>query len=206
MQTTPKYSRAMRFFTVVSLLFLLAGAAASQIPVNGKTAGMSVAPVVIELFSDFQCPLCKTLHEQMLPSLLANYVAKGRVYLIHREFPLTIHAYAAQAAAYACAAEKVGRYSQVANVLFGKQELWSVSGKVDETACSVLTPDEARKVRALVKDPSIAAEVQRDVLAGLKAGIGGTPTLLITRDRKQYPVTGANYDLLRRLLDDLLAK
>jgi len=206
MQTTPKYSRAMRFFTVVSLLFLLAGAAASQIPVNGKTAGMSVAPVVIELFSDFQCPLCKTLHEQMLPSLLANYVAKGRVYLIHREFPLTIHAYAAQAAAYACAAEKVGRYSQVASVLFGKQELWSVSGKVDETACSVLTPDEARKVRALVKDPSIAAEVQRDVLAGLKAGIGGTPTLLITRDRKQYPVTGANYDLLRRLLDDLLAK
>ena len=196
----------MRFVTVVSLLCLMAGAAASQIPVNGKTAGMSIAPVVIEIFSDFQCPACKTLHEEMLPSLLANYVAKGRVYLIHREFPLTMHAYAGQAAAYACAAERVGKYDQVANALFRKQATWSVDGKVDETACSVLTPEEARKVRALAKDPSIAAEIQRDVQAGQKAGINQTPTLLITRDRKQYPVTSTNYDLVRRLLDELLAK
>ena len=196
----------MRLPVLASILFFLAGVARPQIPIDGKTAGMPVAPVVIEVFSDFQCPACKTLHEQVLPSLLANYVAKGRVFLVHREFPLDMHAHAKLAAAYACAAEKVGKYSQVADVLFGKQAAWSVDGSVDQTACSVLAPAEARKVRALVKDPVIAAEIQRDVQAGVKAGIKQTPTLLVTRGRRQYPVASANYDLVRRLLDELLAQ
>jgi hypothetical protein len=86
------------------------------------------------------------------------------------------------------------------------QASWSVDGKVDQTACSVLSPLEATKVRALVKDPSIAAEIQRDVQAGEKAAIQQTPTMMVTFRMRQYPLSTTNYDLVRRFLDDLLAK
>jgi hypothetical protein len=57
--------------------------------------------------------------------------------MIHREFPLNQHPYALEAACYACAAHRVGKWEQVCDVLFRKQESWAASGNVDETVCSV---------------------------------------------------------------------
>ena len=188
------------------LLSLAAAAALLQTPPVGKAEGVPGAPLVIEVFSDFQCPACKTLHEQVLPLLRKDYVAKGKVYLVHREFPLTGHAFSRPAASYASAAARIGKYNLVANALFSKQASWEVDGKVDQAACSVLSPAEAAKVRALVKDPSIAAEIQRDLEAGEKADLKQTPTMIITHRTKQYPIVNTNYDLIRLFLDDLLAK
>ncbi len=202
---TPRYARAMRFVILATLLSLAAAAAPIETPAVGKAFGVPGAPVAIEVFSDFECPACKTLHEQVLPSLMKDYVATGKVYLIHREFPLPQHTYSQLAASYASAAARIGKYAPVANALFGKQSSWSVDGKVDETACSVLSPVEATKVRALVKDPSIAAEIRRDIQAGQKAALQQTPTMIITFRMRQYPVSTTNYDLVRRFLDDLLA-
>jgi protein-disulfide isomerase len=195
----------MRFVMLVTLLSLAAAAASSQTPVVGKSFGVPGAAVVIEVFSDFQCPACKTLHDQVLPSLMKDYVAKGKVFLVHREFPLTMHAFSQPAALYATAAARIGKYIPVADALFRMQTSWSVDGKVDQTACSVLGPLEATKVRALVKDPSIAAEVQRDLQAGQKAAVQQTPTMMVTFRMRQYPLSTTNYDLIRRFLDDLLA-
>jgi protein-disulfide isomerase len=174
---------------------------------TGKTAGVSNAPIVIEVFSDFQCSHCKSLHEGALRSLMKDYVASGKVYLIHRDFPLPGNIFAPEAAAYACAAERISKYDKVADVLFASQASWSASGKVDEAACSVLTPAEAKKVRSLAKDPGVAAEIERDSQLARKMAIRQTPTLIITHRLRQYPLAGSvSYDLLRRFLDELLAK
>jgi predicted DsbA family dithiol-disulfide isomerase len=62
-------------------------------------------------------------------------------------------------------------------------------------------------VRALAKDPQIIASVDHDLHLGAAAGVQKTPTMVITYKNQRYPVTGAvNYDLLRRFLDQLLAK
>ena len=115
-----------------------------------------------------------------------------------------MHAYAKTAACYACAAERVGKYEQVCDVLFSKQNEWENSGKVEEAACSVLTPAEAAKVKALAKDPSVAAEVEGDKTVGLSKGINGTPTMLISYNGKTYPVNGpVSYAMLQRFLDSL---
>jgi protein-disulfide isomerase len=195
----------MRFVILFALLSLAAAAASAQTPGVGKTEGVPGASMMIEVYSDFQCPACKTLHELVLPSLKKDYVAKGKVYLIHREFPLSMHAYAQPAALYATAAARIGKYGPVTDALFGKQVSWSADGKVDQTACSVLSPLEATKVRALVKDPTVAAEVRRDVLAGEKVPLNQTPTMVVTFRMRQYPLSTTNYDLVRRFLDDLLA-
>jgi protein-disulfide isomerase len=196
----------MRHVPVLLLASLLAWAANPPRP-DPKAVGSPSAPITIEVFSDFQCPHCKTLHDQTLAPLLKDYVATGKVYLIHREFPLPGHPYARLAASYANAAARIGKYEEVASRLFLHQAEWSVSGKVDETACRGLTPAEAQTVRGLVNDKSIAAEIQGDVELGQKIDLHQTPTMLIRHGSVAYPWPGAvNYDLLRSYLDSLLAK
>lgn len=187
------------------LLFLLAGAVFGQSPApSGKSLGTAVAGITIEVFSDFQCPGCKVLHEQTLPLLIDEYVRRGRVYLVRHDYPLPQHTYAKQAACYACAANRVGKYEQVCDVLFKKQDSWGTNGKVDETVCSVLTPSEAAKVRALAIDPVILAEVEKDMSLGLRARISSTPTMLISHNGKTEMVPGAvSYPILRRYIDSL---
>jgi protein-disulfide isomerase len=194
--------------TVLALAYLLCCTAGGvEAPAKGKAIGSPNAPITIEVFSDFQCPSCKTLHEQALRPLLRDYVVPGKVYLIHREFPLPNHAYSRLAASYASAAARIGKYQEVADVLFLNQVVWSANGKVDETVSSVLTPAEASKVRALAKDPSIAAEIQRDVELGKAMGLNQTPTMIVKHRSIPYPISGnVNYDLLRSFLDGRLAK
>jgi protein-disulfide isomerase len=171
-----------------------------------KSRGTPGAPILLDLYSDYQCPACKTLYERTLVPMMTDYVDKGKVYLIHHEFPLAMHAHALEAARYACAANRVGKYEQAGDVLFRTQESWALSGKVDETVCSILTPAEAKKVRALANDPAVIAEVEQDIQAGRNANVSSTPTLIITHRSRQYRIPGgASYEVLRRFLDQLLA-
>jgi protein-disulfide isomerase len=172
-----------------------------------KSVGTFTAPISIEVFSDFQCPMCKTLYEQTLRPLEDDYVAKGKVYLLHRDFPLPMHAHAREAACYACAAGKLGKYEAACSVLFKQQGAWSVDGKVGDTVCSILSPNEAKQVRQLATEPQITASVDHDIQLGQMAKVQQTPTIVITYKGQHYPITGAvNYDLLRRFLDQLLSK
>jgi len=191
----------------VLLLTSLVALAANPTRSDSKAVGSSSAPITIEVFSDFQCPHCKTLHEQTLPPLIKDYVATGKVYLIPREFPLPGHQYSRLAAAYATAAARIGKYGDVADRLFLHQAEWSMSGKVDETACRGLTAAEAQTVRSLLNDKSIVAEIERDMDLGHKIGLQQTPTMLIRHGSSSYPWPGAvNYELLRSYLDGLLAQ
>lgn len=169
-----------------------------------KVMGTPVAAITIEVYSDFQCPHCKLLHETWMGPLIKDYVRTGRVYLIQREFPLSQHPYAKTAACYACAADRIGKYGEVCDILFKKQDEWGADGKVDQTACSVLTPAEAVKVRALAKDPEILAQVQKDMDLGMKVPLRSTPTVIVSYKGKKYPVdVQGSYSIFTRFLDSL---
>ena len=186
------------------MVALLAAIVCAAAPVRSR--GTAGAPIQLDLYSDYQCPACKALYERTLVPLIADYVDKGKVYLIHHEFPLAMHPHAMEAACYAVAAGRVGKYEQAGDVLFRTQESWAASGKVDETVCSILTPVEAKKVRALAKDPAVIAEVEQDIQAGRNANVASTPTLILTHRGKQYRVpSAASYEIMRRFIDQLLS-
>ena len=197
----------MKTLLAIALLAAAASAAGPD-PVQGKTAGPSAAPVRVEVFSDYQCPSCKRLYEEAVIPMMADYVNKGKVYFIHREYPLAnIHAHARQAAAYASASTRVGKYEQVCAALFRQQQFWSQNGQVDAAVASALTPDEMKKVRTLINTQEIKAEVESDLNLGKLHNVNQTPTMIITHKGKTYPVAGTvNYPLFRRFLDDLLSK
>jgi protein-disulfide isomerase len=172
-----------------------------------KSVGRPLSPITIEVYSDFQCPACKALHEQTLKPLIADYVNTGKVYLQHRDFPLPMHQYARLAASYAVAAGHVGKYEEVGDALFARQETWSKDGSVAQTVMAVLTPAEAKKVQALAPTPQIAADIDQDVQKGRAAGLQQTPTMILSHKAKTYPISGVvTYPILRRFLDQLLAQ
>jgi protein-disulfide isomerase len=192
------------------LVILLAATACAQSRETafsvGKALGNPKAPIRIELFSDYQCPACKVFHEQTVSPLIRAYVNTGKVYLVHREFPLTqVHPHALAAARLACAAEQVGRYQEVCDQLFHAQDAWTKSGDVLGAASSVLSPAEARKLRELAAAPQAAKAVEEDLRLGRDEKVTGTPAMIITKVLSRYPITGpVTYSVLSRFLDSLL--
>jgi len=190
--------------SVAALVSLVPALVAAPPIDKGKAFGNPSAPITIELFSDFQCPSCRSLHMGLLPALMRDYVVPGKAYLVYREFPLPGHSHSREAAAYACAAARVGKYEQVADVLFQNQPTWSNDGKVFETVAAALTPAEQKKVQALAKDPAVLTEVDQEVQEGQAERVNSTPTMLIIHGAKKYPIAGGlNYNLLRSFLDGL---
>ena len=193
----------------VIALSLLPCMAANLENTKGNAFGTATAPIVVEIFSDFQCPACKKLHDEEVPMIMKDYVVPGKVYLIYRYFPLPGHAYGRQSAELACACAQFGKYVEAANILFARQAMWASDGKVAETVDSVLTPAQQKKVRILIKDPAVQGQINRDLDEGRTLPVSSTPTMLVTYRSKQYPLSGPgtlNYSLVKAVLDDLLAR
>jgi protein-disulfide isomerase len=191
----------------LALAALLPCLAAGPQANSGKVIGATAAPVTIELFSSFACTHCKEFHDTLLPQIVKDYVARGKVCVVSRECFNPSAPGALDAARYATAAARIGKYQEVADALFKKQPAWIANGQVWDTVAGVLTLAEQRKVQALAKDPAVAAEVQRDLAEAAAAGVTQTPTIVITRGARKYPFPGVpDYRLLRSLLDDILSK
>ena len=94
--------------------------------------GPVTAAVRIDLFSDFECPACKALHEQTVTRIKEDFARPGKVRFVHHDFPLPQHKQARRAATLAAAADKLGKFDAVADALFKQQETWSKTGTVDD--------------------------------------------------------------------------
>lgn len=172
-----------------------------------KAMGSKSAPVIMEVFSDFQCPACKAYYAGVWRRLMDNYVNTGKVYLVHRDYPLPAHAYSRVAANYASAAARFGKYEVVERALFESQELWSQSGDVDGTVAKVLKPAEMAKVRTLVKADALKAAIDKDIERARLFNVSQTPTTIFHAKGQTFPYGGqVNYDVLRQFLDQLISQ
>ncbi len=192
-----------------------AAAAPQTLAVNGvndidpsKAFGSKNAPVTMEVFSDFQCPACKQFFLNTDPRVIEGYVNTGKVYLVHRDFPLPMHAYSMVAANYGRAACHIGKCEAVEHVLFQNQEQWEGNGDVKGTVASVLTPLEMKKVQALVDGKTLQPLIDKDKQIGQAYAVNQTPTTIIhSKNGQSFPVVGfVNYDVLKSFLDQLVAQ
>jgi len=196
----------MKTTVIVLALLLTLSAAGGPSAGSTKAIGSPTAPITIDLYSDFQCPHCKDFHDEAVGRLIADYVNTGKVYLVRHYFLLKFP-YSRLSATYACAAERIGKYNQVCDILFQTQRSWGETGKVDEVVSSVLSPAEAQKVRALAKDPSVAAEIDKDTAVGMGHNVTSTPTMIFVHNGERTPVAGPiSYSILKMYLDKLLSK
>jgi protein-disulfide isomerase len=195
----------MQRFAVVLLLAALAMSSPSAQSTSTRAVGPVTAAVRIDLFSDFECPSCKSLHEQTIKRVKEEFAMKGKLRLVHHDFPLPQHKYARQAAILAAAADRLGKYDEVADALFRQQESWTQSGNVDAAVDSVLTPEERKKLREIAKDPAILANIERDIALGTRMMVSSTPTMIITHGGKPNPVVGVvTYTVFSKYLNTIV--
>jgi protein-disulfide isomerase len=172
-----------------------------------QAEGSKSAPIIMEVFSDYQCPACKSLFTTTDRLVVDNYVNTGKVYLIHRDYPLPMHAYSRVAARYARAAAQLGKLEAVQRALFQNQEKWEVSGDVDGTVAAVLTAAEMVKVRALVKGGTMDALIDKDYAIGQIYHVNQTPTTILHAKDQTFPVAGVlTFEALHSFIDQLLGQ
>ena len=193
---------------LVPVLGMSLRAAQSSAPVSDidprEAFGSKNAPIVMEVFSDFQCPACKTLFQITNRQVMDNYVSTGKVYLIHRDFPLPMHAHSQVAAQYSRAAAQIGKFEPVEQALFDNQEKWEQTGDVDGTVAAILSPAEMTKVRGLVKGGTMNAAIQKDLALGRVYNVNQTPTTVFHAKGQTFPYAGVmSYEILRNFLDQL---
>jgi protein-disulfide isomerase len=203
-------------------------AAASATPV--KTFGNKNAPITMEVFSDYQCPSCGNFYEQTLKPLLGpdGYVAAGKVYLVHRDFPLEMHPYSAIAARWANAAAKIGRFQDVDAALWDNQGSWSADGNIEKFVAAALSPADFKRVQALLKpcggvapkskadhsmpaaDPGCSVDpyIVQDIGLGYSVPVQATPTFVIIYKGQKYPASSGfvTYPILKQFFDSLLSQ
>ncbi len=183
-------------------------ATAVGMPKNFKESGSLGAPVTVEIYTDYQCPACRDLYLNILPSLKADFVATDKVRLVHRDYPLPQHQFSKVATRYANAAGTIGKYEIVANQLFVTQSEWEQNGNVDGTVAKVLSPGDMEKVRTLVKtDSHLDDSVTRDVAMGNTDRLSQTPTIVIVAKGKRDVIGGGMpYSILKQYLNQKIGQ
>jgi protein-disulfide isomerase len=152
--------------------------------------GRSDSPVKIELFSDFQCPACRSFYTDTVAKLIAEYSAGGKVGLIFRDFPLEMHPIARVAARYAIASKTLGheQWKKVIAYLYECQAEWTYDGKIEPVLSRILSPQEMDALRVAAKDPAIEKSIERNIALGNSKGITSTPTFFVTMGGKEQKV------------------
>jgi protein-disulfide isomerase len=174
---------------------------------NFKESGSPTAPITVEIYTDYECPACRALYMDTLPSLNADFVATGKVRLVHRDYPLPQHQFSKLATRYANAAGTIGKYEIVANQIFVTQPEWAQNGNVDAAVAKVLAPADMEKVRAMVKsDSHLDDSVTQDVAMGNNQDhVSQTPTIVIVAKGKREPIAGGMpYSILKQYLEQKL--
>jgi len=190
-----------------------------------KSLGNPNAPIKMIVYSDYECPVCGNLYEQTLRPLIDDYVASGKVYLVHRDFPLPGHLYSRQAARWVNAAARIGKFEAVERALFENQGAWSefgtagTKGNIEPFVQAALTPSEFKRVQRLmqgcdsnthqeIKGCAVDAGIQHDIAEGELLPVRATPTILISAHGQQYPPTTGviSWPILRQFFDQLLSQ
>ena len=143
-----------------------------------KERGPANAPIVIEIYTDYQCSDCTYFFTNTLPPIASKYADRIRV--IHRDFPLPKHQYARRAAHWANAAGLVGVYDAAVEQLFKTQADWKIDGSIEAQLALVFPPETMRKIRALALDEKrMERMIDPDVALGSSEAIHWTPTIVV---------------------------
>ena len=176
----------------------------AQIRISDAPAlGDPKAPVTIVEYSDFECPVCKHLHDA-LRGILPKYTGKVRV--IFKDFPLEqLHPWARTAAiAGRCAyQQKPDAFWKVYDLIYDNQEIISAANAwtkmTDYAAQSGLDPDAFKSCMA---SPEASAAVNASHANGEKLEVNSTPTVFVNGRR----MVGADEHLLEQYINYELAK
>ncbi|HLL15117.1 MAG TPA: thioredoxin domain-containing protein [Pyrinomonadaceae bacterium] len=166
--------------------------------------GRADAPLLLEEYGDFQCPPCGFLHP-ILKRLEGEYERELRV--AFRHFPLrNMHKHADEAARAAEAAALQGKFWQMHDLLFEKQNEWkdAASARSNFLSYARTLGLDIGKFTQDIESAAIINRVRSDEAQGTARGVTGTPTVFLNGREIPFAVI-TNYDSLRATIERELA-
>jgi protein-disulfide isomerase len=197
----------LSFFALWAFLWGSAPGWAQQAPgprLEGRdmVIGAADAPVTIIEYASLTCPHCASFHRNIYVRLKSEYVDRGLVRFVFRDFPLDNFAFAAAVIARCAGPERFFAYI---DVMFEQQDRWTQGGQqqimanLQQIARLGGMSDEAynaclanRETQNIVLQQRLEGE-QRD-------GVRGTPTLIINGNRYTGSLTFEALDAMLRPL------
>jgi protein-disulfide isomerase len=150
---------------------------------DAPSLGDPKAPVTLVEFSDFECPVCRSLHD-VLRGMLPNF---PQVRVVFKDFPLEqLHPWARTAAlAGRCAYQQDPKaFWKVYDAIYDQQEVISASNAwskmTDFAAAAGLNPDA---FKACMASPEAGADVDASRTNGQELEVNSTPTVFVNGRR-----------------------
>lgn len=182
----------------------------SALATNGESArGDSGATVAIVEYADFECPYCGQYEHDIYPQISKDYIETGKVKYFYRDMPLPMHPHAMIAARAARCAGEQGKYWEMHDSLFAKQNLLrdvDMPGRAQELGL------DAAKFSECLSSDRFTDELKKSANEAAKMGIDGTPGFFIGTAGPDGKVTNLKmllgmrpYDDFRSVIDDVLA-
>jgi protein-disulfide isomerase len=148
---------------------------------SGRILGAAGAKVWMLMVSDFQCPYCKSWHDQSFAALRKEYVDNGKVRMAYMNFPLDQHEQAVPAAEAAMCASVQRKFWEYQSALFGTIERWGKPG--DQTAVyeSLATAQglDLARFRSCMQSHVMRAVIEGDRVRMQQAGVQSTPSFFV---------------------------
>jgi len=169
---------------------------------DAPVLGDPKATVTLVEFSDFECPVCRSLHD-VLRGMLPNY---PQVRVVFKDFPLeNLHPWARTAAiAGRCAYQQDPKaFWKVYDSIYDQQEIISASNAwskmTDFAADAGLNADS---FKACMAGPEAGAQVDASRTNGQQLEVGSTPTIFVNGRR----MVGADQHVLEQYIQYELAQ
>lgn len=140
---------------------------------DDPSKGNPKAPITIVEFSEYQCPFCKKARP-IINEILETY--KDKVFYVFRDFPLSFHKQAKKAAEAAQCAGDQKKYWEYADLLWehqGDQEPDNLKKFAKEAGLN------EKKFNDCLSSGKYGEEIEKDIEAGSKVGVSGTPAYFI---------------------------
>lgn len=152
---------------------------------DGTAMGDPNAPVVIDVFEDFQCSACRIYSEEIETRIAETYVAAGQVYYIFHQYPFIDRASAtkeSQQAANAsmCAAEQ-GLFWEYHDILFANwngENAGAFNDKRLVAFAETLNLDMGLFTDCF-EENRYRDEIQADFELGTEMGVSGSPSVFV---------------------------
>lgn len=174
------------------------------------------APILIAEFGDFMCPFCGEVHRTIEPLWRKDYIETGKARYVFRDFISPNHQQAFVAAeANECAGAQ-GKQWPMYDILYDHAyngDAWSKFP--DEKSVVEVMKRYAAQIgldsqqfETCMANDDFVNEVQQDIMAGIKKGVTGTPTIYIGNDQTGFvTIRGAQpYAVYKQIIDEKLKK
>ena len=166
--------------------------------------GTKEAKVNVVEFGDYQCPAC-AYASPIIQQLVKAYKDNPNVNFVFRNFPLPQHSNAMISAEAAEAARVQGKFLEMSEILYGRQNEWSGNPKPVEVFVKY-----AQELKLDIKDFEDSVNQQkfkdlidRDRSDGQALGVNSTPSFFVNGE-KLVGIPG--FEDFKKKIDEKLAK